>query len=76
MRRQANTRRALTTEVPVIREESSAPHRPSPAEDAPHGTPHGCYRGLVFIGHLVEDESGEEVEIVEAVACRRCGATS
>jgi hypothetical protein len=34
--------------------------------------PHGCYGGLVFIGHLVEDECGEEVEVVEAVPCRRC----
>ncbi len=34
--------------------------------------PHGCYDGLVFIGHLVEDECGEEVEVVEAVPCRRC----
>ncbi|MDQ3567992.1 MAG: hypothetical protein M3397_07920 [Actinomycetota bacterium] len=33
---------------------------------------HGCYDGLVFIGHLVEDECGEEVEVVEAVPCRRC----
>ena len=34
--------------------------------------PHGCYDGLVFIGHLVEDECGEEVEVIEAVPCRRC----
>ncbi len=33
--------------------------------------PHGCYDSLVFIGHLVE-EDGEEVEVVEAVPCRRC----
>ena len=33
--------------------------------------PHGCYRGLVFIGHLIEQD-GEEVEVVEAVPCRRC----
>ncbi len=33
--------------------------------------PHGCYDGLVFIGHLVE-EDGEEVEVIEAVPCRRC----
>ncbi|MEJ7816495.1 MAG: hypothetical protein WKF53_15090 [Rubrobacter sp.] len=33
--------------------------------------PHGCYRGLVFIGHLVE-EDGEEVEVFESVPCRRC----
>ncbi len=37
--------------------------------------PHGCMNGLVFIGHLVEDpETGEEVEVVEAVPCRRCNA--
>ena len=42
--------------------------RPSPAAgDAPHG----CYDGLVFIGHLVE-EDGEEVEVVESVPCRKC----
>jgi hypothetical protein len=41
----------------------------------PHGVPHGCMNGLVFIGHLVEDpETGEEVEVVEAVPCRRCNA--
>jgi len=33
--------------------------------------PHGCYDGLVFIGHLIE-EDGEEVEVIEAVPCRRC----
>ncbi len=50
--------------------ESSAPsdrYRPRFTEVAPHG----CYGGLVFIGHLVE-EDGEEVEVVEAVPCRRC----
>lgn len=31
-----------------------------------------CYDGTVYIGHLVEDESGEEVEVFEAVPCRRC----
>jgi len=31
-----------------------------------------CYEGVVFIGHLVENEDGEEVEVVEAVPCRRC----
>jgi hypothetical protein len=31
-----------------------------------------CYAGFVFIGHLVENEDGEEVEIVEAAPCRRC----
>ena len=40
---------------------------------APHGTPHGCYGGVVYIGHMIE-EDGEEVEVVEAVPCRRCNA--
>ena len=28
--------------------------------------------GTVFVGHLVVDEDGEEVEVFEAVACWRC----
>ncbi len=32
-----------------------------------------CYQGVVYIGHLVEDPgTGEEVEVVDAVPCRRC----
>jgi hypothetical protein len=34
--------------------------------------PHGCLNGLVYIGHMVEDECGEEVEVFEAVPCRKC----
>ena len=37
---------------------------------------HACMDGIVFIGHLVEDESGEEVEEIEAVPCRRCAGDS
>jgi hypothetical protein len=40
--------------------------------EAPHGMPHGCYRGLVYIGHMIEDEDGEEVEVIESVPCKRC----
>ncbi len=40
--------------------------RPSTEE-----TPHACLEGVVYIGHLVE-EGGEEVEVLEAVPCRRC----
>jgi hypothetical protein len=47
---------------------STAPH-PHPSTEE---QPHACYEGLVFIGHLVEDESGEEVEVFEAVLCRKC----
>jgi len=35
--------------------------------------PHGCLDGLVFIGHMaVDPETGEEVEVIESVPCRRC----
>jgi hypothetical protein len=35
--------------------------------------PCACTDGLVYIGHLVEDPgTGEEVEVIEAVPCRRC----
>jgi hypothetical protein len=31
-----------------------------------------CYRGLVYIGHHELAEEGEEIEVIEAVPCRRC----
>jgi hypothetical protein len=35
--------------------------------------PHACYEGVVYVGHLVEDPgTGEAVEVIEAVPCRRC----
>ena len=69
----------------MIHEESSAPHDHEPEADDTLDAhysglerlrPHGCYGGLVFIGHLVEGEDGEEVEVIEAVPCRRCAGDS
>jgi hypothetical protein len=35
--------------------------------------PHACTDGVVYIRRLVEDPAtGEEVEVYEAVPCRRC----
>ena len=35
--------------------------------------PHACYEGVVYVGHLVEDPgTGEQVEVFDAVPCRRC----
>ena len=34
--------------------------------------PHACYEGVVYIGHLVVGDDGAEVEVIEAVPCRRC----
>jgi hypothetical protein len=34
--------------------------------------PHGCISGWVYVGHLVVEDDGDEVEVIEAVRCRRC----
>ena len=46
---------------------------PSPAKLDEGRECSACYRGVVYIGRLVESEAeGEEVEVIEAVTCRRC----
>jgi hypothetical protein len=64
-------------------QKSSAPHA-HPSEDhddtieanyASLERPHVCYQGVVYIGRVVEDPGiGEEVEVIEAVPCRKCVA--
>ena len=44
---------------------------PSPAKLDEERDCLACYRGVVYIGHMVEQD-GEEVEVIEAVPCRRC----
>jgi hypothetical protein len=67
----------------VDRTESSAPAHPSTEDhddtvEAHYASlerlrPCACYEGVVYIGHLVEDPgTGQEVEVIEAVPCRRC----
>ena len=53
---------------------SSAPaHPPAETHDHQDERPHVCTDGDVYIGHLVEDPgTGEEVEVIEGVPCRRC----
>ena len=46
------------------------PEHPSTEE-----RPCACYESVVFVGHLVEND-GYELEVVEAVPCRRCAAAS
>jgi hypothetical protein len=69
----------------VDTEKFSAPAHPSEATDHDDTIdthysglerlqPHGCYDGLVYISRLETTEEGEEVEVVEAVPCRRCNA--
>ena len=63
-------------------EKSSAPHAHPSTEDhddtveahyASLDRPHACVDGVIYLGYLVEDPgTGEEVEVIEAVPCRRC----
>jgi len=43
----------------------------APEVSTSEARPHACLDGVVFIGHLVE-EDGEEIEVYVAVSCRRC----
>jgi hypothetical protein len=38
----------------------------------PDETPHACYEGFVYIGHIVDYKNGEPVEEIELVPYRRC----
>jgi hypothetical protein len=58
-------------EVTVDTRESSAPHAYPSTEDQDH--PHACLNGYIYLGYTaVDEETGEEVERVEALPCRRC----
>ena len=37
---------------------------------------HGCYDGWMYLGVEAEDESGEIVEVIERVPCRRSHAAA
>ena len=51
--------------------ESSAPHAHPSTEEQDH--PHACVDGWVYLGYTATDEeTGEEVEMVEVLPCRRC----
>ncbi len=54
------------SDPPMIRNQDTAPAPPSAPECF------ACYEGVVFIGHLVEDEDGDTAEVFEPVPCRRC----
>ena len=57
-------------EDPMATEKSTA--HPS-TEEQNH--PHACLNGYVYLGYTALDEgTGEEVERVEALPCRRCAS--
>jgi hypothetical protein len=70
--------------TPMDTTESSAPHA-HPLNGEQDDTveahyaclerPCACYDGVVYVGHLTK-EDGEEVEVFEAIPCRRCAERS
>ena len=52
-------------------QKSSAPHAHPSAEEQDH--PHACLEGYIYLGYTVlDEETGDEVERLEVVPCRRC----
>ena len=58
-------------------------HTISPAGDPFHAAPlaslqdhpHACMGGYVYLGYTaIDEETGEEVERIEALPCRRCAS--
>ncbi len=51
--------------------QSSAPHAHPSTEEQDH--PHACLIGYIYLGYTaVDEQTGVEVERVEALPCRRC----
>jgi hypothetical protein len=45
----------------------------APHDDEIQDHPHACLNGYVYLSYTVlDEETGEEVERVEALPCRRC----
>jgi len=52
--------------------QKSTAHPAHPSTEDHDDRPHACLEGVVYVGHLVVGEDGEEVKVIEAVPCRRC----
>jgi hypothetical protein len=53
--------------------ESSAPYAHPSTEDQDH--PHACLNGYIYLSYTAfDEETGEEVERLEALPCRRCAS--
>jgi hypothetical protein len=51
---------------------TAQPAHPS-TEDQDQDHPHSCLNGYVYLGYTaLDEETGEEVERIEALPCRRC----
>jgi hypothetical protein len=55
--------------------ESNVPQAHLSTEEHDQDHPHACLNGYVYLGYTVfDDETGEEVERVETLPCRRCAS--
>jgi hypothetical protein len=46
---------------------------PAPPTTEEQDHPHACMGGFVYLGYTaVDEETGEELERIEALPCRRC----
>jgi hypothetical protein len=53
--------------------ESSVPQAHPSTEEQDH--PHACLNGYIYFSYTaVDKETGEEVERIEALPCRRCAS--
>jgi hypothetical protein len=53
--------------------ESTAHRAPPTTEDQDH--PHACLNGCIYLSYTAfDEETGEEVERIEALPCRRCAS--
>jgi hypothetical protein len=56
-----------------VNESTAHPAHPYTEDHDQDECPHVCTDSVIYLGHLVEDPgSGEEVEVIEPVPCRRC----
>jgi len=61
----------VTVDTPRIPPAGDPFHAASHHDDQDH--PHACLNGYIYLGYIaLDEETGEEVERVEALPCRRC----
>jgi hypothetical protein len=69
--RKVEAPRGHTQEEVLLSERGLSPSG-DPHKDHEEQRPHACLSGWIFVGYLVEDENGDEVEVFEPVPCKRC----
>ena len=64
-------RRPYSRRSSSMSSKESLPYAPPLTKEQDH--PHACLNGYVYLGYTaIDEETGEEVERIEALPCRRC----